>query len=96
MTSSTDILLCIGYFVVWILTFIWYHIKRFALDAGSVIIGMQINYAIFSVLTLTDELFSMAFEELHFFPYLYLYSMMMIAIGPIIYDHIHIFPHSFL
>ena len=89
MTSSIDIYLCLGYLLAWIITFIWYHIKRFALDAGSVIIGMQIIYAIFSVLTLTDELFSMAFEELHFFPYLYLYSMMMIAIGPIIYDHIH-------
>lgn len=86
--SLTDIILCVGYLVVWILTFVWYHVKRFTLDAGSVIIGMQVLYAIFSVLTLTDHVFSMAFDELYFFPYLYLYSMMMIAMLPVIKYHI--------
>lgn len=89
MTSSTDILLCIGYFVVWILTFIWYHIKRPQLDAGSVIIGMQVVYAFFSILTISDALFSYAFNELKLFPYIYLYSMLMVALLPVIRFHIH-------
>ena len=83
MTSSTDILLCIGYFVVWILTFIWYHIKRPQLDAGSVIIGMQVVYAFFSILTISNALFSYAFNELKLFPYIYLYSMLMVALLPV-------------
>ena len=89
MTSSTDILLCTGYFLVWVITFIWYHIKRPRLDAGSVIIGMQVVYAFFSILTISDALFSYAFNELALFPYIYLYSMLIVAMLPVIRFHLH-------
>lgn len=88
MTISTDILLCISYLILWIITFAWYHVKRFTMDAGTVIIGLQVIYAIFSVLTLTDPLFSAAYEELRIFPYMYLFSMLIIAMLPIIAHHI--------
>lgn len=88
MNISTDILLCLTYLVLWTLAFAWYHVKRFVMDSGTVIIGMQVIYAIFSVLTLTDPLFSAAYEELALFPYIYLFSMLMIAMLPIIANHI--------
>jgi oligosaccharide repeat unit polymerase len=88
MNISTDILLCLTYLILWIVAFAWYHVKRFVLDSGTVIIGMQVIYAVFSILTLTDPLFSAAYEELALFPYIYLFSMLMIAMLPIIMNHI--------
>ena len=88
MNISTDILLCLTYLILWIVAFTWYHVKRFVLDSGTVIIGMQVIYAVFSILTLTDPLFSAAYEELALFPYIYLFSMLMIAMLPIIMNHI--------
>lgn len=88
MNISTDILLCLTYLILWIVAFAWYHVKRFVMDSGTVIIGMQVIYAVFSVLTLTDPLFSAAYEELSLFPYIYLFSMLMIAMLPIIMNHI--------
>ena len=69
MNISTDILLCLTYLILWIVAFAWYHVKRFVLDSGTVIIGMQVIYAVFSILTLTDPLFSAAYEELALFAY---------------------------
>ena len=60
MIESSDILLCVTYLILWIITFVWYHAKRWFIDGGSVIIGLQVIYAAFSVLTLTDPLFSAA------------------------------------
>ena len=88
MNISSDILLCLTYLILWIVAFAWYHVKRFVLDSGTVIIGMQVIYAVFSILTLTDPLFSAAYEELALFPYIYLFSMLMIAMLPIIMNHI--------
>ena len=89
MIESSDILLCVTYLILWIITFVWYHAKRWFIDGGSVIIGLQVIYAAFSVLTLTDPLFSAAYEELKLFPYIYLYSMLLIALMPIISNHIN-------
>lgn len=85
----TNNILAFGYLALWIATFVWYHYKYQTLDAGSAIIGMYIIYAIFSILAINDELFSMAFNPLKLAPYLYLYGMMMIALGPITYTHFH-------
>ena len=54
------------------------------LDTGSVIMFMYIVYAFFSVLTINDPLFSEAYKPLKIFPYIYLYTMLMIALSPII------------
>ena len=74
---------------VWILTFIWYHHKKMVLDTGSVIMFMYILYAFFSVLSINDPLFSEAYKPLKLFPYIYLYTMLMIALSPIIIHHNH-------
>lgn len=82
-------ILAIGYLILWVATFIWYHLKYQTLDAGSAIIGMYIIYAIFSIFAINDELFSMAFNSLKLAPYIYLYGMMMVALAPITYSHFH-------
>lgn len=82
-------ILTIGYLILWILTLAWYHVKRNTFDSGSFIMVMYIVYAIFSVIVINDSLFSVAFAPLTLFPYIYLYVMMMIAIVPIINNHMH-------
>lgn len=86
---TIDYLLVIGYFLIWLLTFACYHIMRPVLDAGSAVIGTYVLYAIFSILTIDDPIFSSAFEPLRFFPYLYLYLMLLIALSPTIYNHLY-------
>jgi oligosaccharide repeat unit polymerase len=85
----TNNILAIGYLILWVATFVWYHFKYQTFDAGSAIIGMYIIYAIFSIFAINDELFSMAFNPLKLAPYIYLYGMMMVALSPIIYSHFH-------
>ena len=85
----TNNILAFTYLALWIVTFIWYHFKYQTLDAGSAIIGMYIIYAIFSILAINDELFSMGFNPLKLAPYIYLYGMMMVALAPITYIHFH-------
>lgn len=82
-------ILTIGYLVLWVLTLAWYHVKCNTFDSGSFIIVMYIIYAIFSVIVINDSLFSVAFEPLTLFPYIYLYTMMMIALTPVINQHLH-------
>ena len=77
------------YLCVWVLTFIWYHLKRNCWDGGSAIIGSYIVYAIFSIMSLNDDLFSIQYDKLRIFPFFYLYVMLMIALSPAIHHHLH-------
>lgn len=77
------------YLLLWVLTFIWYHVKRYRWDGGSVIIGSYVVYAIFSIVSLNDDLFSIQYDPLRLFPFFYLYVMLMIALSPVIYHHLH-------
>lgn len=85
----SDNILATFYLILWIATFIWYQYKNREFDAGSAILIAYIGYAVFSLLSINDQLFSMAFRPLRLFPYLYLYGMMMIALSPSIYNHLH-------
>lgn len=75
------------YLLVWVLTFVWYHYRYRTLDAGSAIIGTYIMYAVFSLISLNDDLFSIQYDALRIFPYIYLYVMLMIALLPTIHHH---------
>lgn len=81
-------ILASSYLIVWILTFIWYHYKSHTLDGGSIIIAFYIVYAVFSIITINDFIFSNEFLPLTIIPYCYLYVMMMIALSPAIYHHL--------
>ena len=85
----SDNILATIYLLMWIFTFIWYQHKNSTIDAGSTIIIAYIVYAVFSLLSLNDVFFSVAYNPLRFFPYFYLYTMLMIALLPAIYNHIN-------
>ncbi len=84
-----DNILATFYLLLWVVTLVWYQSKSKRLDGGTAIIGSYILYAIFSLLTLNDELFNFLFNPLKLFPYLFLYAMLMIALSPAIYTHFH-------
>ena len=81
------------YLAIWVLTFLWYQLKRNCWDGGSAIIGSYIVYAIFSIMSLNDDLFSVQYDPLRLFPFFYLYVMLMIALSPIIHHHLHPVSH---
>lgn len=89
MRDILDIVLVWMYVFVWIATFAWYHIKQRSLDAGSTIMATYILYALVSVYTLNDPMFQDEYKELHLIPYIYLYAMLMLALSPTIYNHLH-------
>lgn len=84
-----DNILCALYLVAWIATLIWYQCRRNVIDAGTVIISLQVVYGAFSIISINDPLFSEAYDELRLFPFIYLFTMMMIALSPVIYNHLH-------
>ena len=88
-TTINNILAC-SYLLLWVATFIWYHFQHHSIDAGSGIILMYILYGIISIDSLNDPIFSMSYNNLTLFPYIYLYGMMMLALLPIINNHFHI------
>lgn len=83
-----DNVLTSGYLMTWIVTLVWYQRKSHTLDGGTAIMATYIMYAVFSLLTLNDYMFSDLFLPLKVFPYIYLYCMLMIALSPAIYIHL--------
>ena len=87
-----DNILMVAYLLLWVLTFAWYQHKGHAVDAGSAIILSYVGYAFFSILTYNEPieiLVTYIYDPLRLFPFIYLYIMLMIALSPIIYHHIH-------
>jgi oligosaccharide repeat unit polymerase len=86
--NITDNFLAGGFLAMWVITFIFYHYKRRVIDAGTAIMSLYIIYAFFSLMSINDEVFAIAYEPLRFFPYLYLFIMMLIAMAPVTYNHL--------
>lgn len=89
METTLNTILASIYFLVWVATLVWYQRKNNVWDGGSAIIISYIIYAIFSIMSLNDLLFAMTYEPLQVFPYIYLYFMLMLALSPTIFDHLH-------
>ncbi|MBQ2495292.1 MAG: oligosaccharide repeat unit polymerase, partial [Prevotella sp.] len=90
MTSTvSDNILCCLYLLMWILTLVWYQVKNRAIDGGTAIIATYVMYAVFSILSLNDAFFVIAYNPLELFPFVYLYIMLMIALSPTIYHHLN-------
>lgn len=87
--SAYEIALTLVYLAMWVCTLVWYQLRRPRADAGTAIISLYIVYGVFSYLTIRDEMFSMAFEPLKLFPYIFLYLMMLLALSPVIYNHLN-------
>lgn len=75
------------YLLAWVATLIWYQFMSRKADGGTAIIVSYAAYGVFSLLTLNDEMFAYLYKPLNFLPYLFLYTMLMIALSPIIYFH---------
>jgi len=58
-------------------------------DSGSIILLLNIVYATFSFITFNDDLLPITYKPLEIFPYIYLYSMLMLALLPIISHHLN-------
>lgn len=89
VASVSDMVLSVAYLLTWVATFVFYQKKRNVFDGGSSIMLSYVCYAVFSIITINDELFSVMFEPLKLFPYVYLYFMLMLALSPTIYHHLH-------
>jgi len=81
-------ILATGYLLTWVVTLIWYQYKSKTIDGGTSVICTYILYAIFSLLTLNDIMFSDLYLPLKIFPYIYLYLLLIIALSPTIYIHL--------
>ena len=77
------------YLLMWVGTFFWYQYKSKKIDGGTAVIATYIVYAISSLFTVNDDMFNSLYEPLEFLPYLFLYVMLMIALSPTIYTHLH-------
>ena len=84
-----DNILATSYLLCWVVTLVWYQWKSRVLDGGTAIIGTYILYAVFSLLTLNDPLFSYSFKPLSVFPYIFLFVMLLLALSPVIFIHTH-------
>ena len=90
MTQSlSDNILCCLYLLAWVATLAWYQYKNHAIDAGTAIISSYVVYVVFSLMSLNDTFFVIAYNPLRLFPFIYLYVMLMIALAPTIYHHLH-------
>lgn len=82
---AMDNLLASIYLLIWVVTFLFYQRRNFfRFDAGTVIIGSYVLYAVISIFSLNDDLFAVTYKPLTVFPYVYLYTMLMIALSPTI------------
>lgn len=84
-----DNILATSYLLMWVGTLFWYQYKSRRFDGGTAIMATYILYAIFSLITLNDDMFNSLYNPLEFLPYLFLYGMLMIALSPAIYTHLH-------
>lgn len=71
--------------IAWIVTFAKYQKKERYFDAGSIIIFSFLLYSISSLFLFNDPFWSSeaGFNQLHLFPFIYLYLMLMLAAWPV-------------
>ena len=58
VATVSDMVLSVGYLLLWIVTWVVYQRRRNVFDGGSAIMLSYICYAVFSIITINDELFS--------------------------------------
>ncbi|MEQ2978164.1 O-antigen polymerase [Butyricimonas faecihominis] len=79
----------VAYILIWIVTIIVYQKKKKQIDAGTICMVSFFCYAVASLFLYNDN--KDDFNPVHFFPFLYLYLMLMLASYPILkYDTLKI------
>lgn len=84
MRFDVNYIMLILFIITWVITFAWYQKKKRYFDAGSVIIFSNILYSILSFFLYFDPFWGPEFNQLHLFPFIYLYLMLMIAALPVL------------
>ncbi len=70
------------YIFLWIVTIIAYQKKKKHFDAGSLILSSFLLYSVASLLLYDSPFYT--FNDIHIFPFIYLYLMFMLAVSPIL------------
>jgi len=84
MRFEVNNILLLSFIITWVVTLVKYQKKKRYFDAGSVIIFSNILYSIFSFFLYYDPFWGPEFNQLHLFPFIYLYLMLMIAALPVL------------
>lgn len=86
--SWEDYILASIYLVLWIGTLAVYHWNRNRVDGGTMVIGLQVVYAMAAIMSFsTDLLPEHTYLSLRLAPYLILWGTMLVAISPVWYVH---------
>jgi len=70
--------------IIWGLSLLYYWKKRRTIDSGFCLLSSFLVYSIFSLLLFNNEYFSNNYNEITFFPFVYLYFAMMITSWPVL------------
>ena len=82
----TSYLNIIFYILAWIVTLMVYQLKKKHFDAGSLILTSLLIYSIASLYLYDSPYYR--FNQIHIFPFIYMYLMYMLALSPILkYDN---------
>ncbi|WP_288318188.1 O-antigen polymerase [Xylanibacter caecicola] len=87
-TLNYDNILTCAYILMWGVTLVWYQYRRNVWDSGSILILLNQFYSVFALVTLNDDVLPFSYKPLEVFPYIYLYSMLMLALMPMIRQHL--------
>ena len=79
-----DVFYLILYFLLWVVTFIIYWRRKRNLDAGWIIILSYLISAGFAIWLYLSPAVYYDFEPLRFFPFVYLFLMLLLALSPVI------------
>ena len=79
-----DILYIVTYFLLWVVTFTIYWRRKRNLDAGWIIILSYLVSAGLAIRLYTMPAVYYDFEPLRFFPFVYLFLMLLLALSPVI------------
>ncbi len=82
MDSIISYINIVLYILVWIVTIIFYQIKKKHIDAGSILLFSYLIYAITSLLLYNSNYYE--FNRIKLFPFIYLYLMLMLAFWPVL------------
>lgn len=84
----SDSNICLLFLVVlWAVTLYLYWKKKKAFDSGFCLLSSYLVYSVFSILLYNNESFSDFYNEITFFPFVYLYLAMIVTSWPVLqYD----------
>jgi len=82
MDSLISNIYIVLYIIAWIVTIVLYQIKKKHIDAGSILLVLQLIYAITSLLLYNCNFYD--FNSIKIFPFIYLFLMLMLSFWPVL------------